>query len=429
MLFPSVIEFFAIFSALCYLLRIRLELKLISITLAFTVLPTLCLYFLLAEWAGLIYLFLSTIIVFYSFSKMIRVLLDLCIVIISGIFADHIAQYAVLSIFSTDGFILSAAHSLLFFSIFILFIYGYDIFLSKIKTTIVIPTFVQPIIVVIASITVIVLYLNIFIPKNDDEIALIKFNLLIQLCYFLLIVILFSLLLYSLKKENKLKRKAIEQEQFSQYMKALEQVNKDMQRFRHDYNNILLTMHGYIHSDDLAGLKIYFENYIVKTEQETLQKNYILSQLENIKLIELKGLLATKVLFADDIGIPINLEIPDSIKHISMNIVDVTRIIGILLDNAIEACREVQNPKISLAFLKEWDDSILLIIENYVGMKQLNIHQLFEENYSTKGEGRGMGLATVRSILNRYPNTTINTSVEDYFFIHHIEIKRKGTEA
>ncbi len=360
---------------------------------------------------------------------MVRVLLDLCVVIISGIFADHIAQYAVISIFLQDNFISSIAHSLLFLSIFILFIYGYDSFLRKIKTTIVIPTFVQPIIVIIASITVIVLYLNIFIPKNDHEIELIKFNLFIQLCYFLLIVILFSLLLYSLKKENKLKRKAIEQEQFSQYMKALEQVNKDMQRFRHDYNNILLTMRGYINSDDLAGLKIYFENYIVKTEQETLQKNYLLSQLENIKLIELKGLLATKVLFADDIGIPINIEIPDSIKHISMNIVDVTRVIGILLDNAIEACREVPNPKISFALLKEWDGSILLIIENYVGMKQLNIHQLFEEDYSTKGEGRGMGLTTVRDILNNYSNITINTSIENYFFIHHIEIKRKGIKA
>lgn len=314
-------------------------------------------------------------------------------------------------------------HSLLFVIFFVIFVYLYKKAIGKARNYIKLPIIAQFLIILIASITVLVLYLNIFIPTDRDEILLAKINLAIQLGYFLLMITLFSFLLHSVKKENELKRKALEQEQFSQYMQALEQVNQDMRKFRHDYANILLSMRGFIEEENLNGLKDFFKLHILKAEEQTLFKNQVLSNLDNLKIIELKGLLATKVLLANQFGIKINVEIPEPIQTIHMDIIDLTRIIGILMDNAIEASQVLENGQINLAIMDTEKESVLIIIENQTNNTSMNIKQLFDENYSTKGKNRGIGLTTVRKVLKTYPNITMNTRIEDGWFVQEMEIQ------
>jgi len=104
-----------------------------------------------------------------------------------------------------------------------------------------------------------------------------------------------------------------------------------------------------------------------------------------------------------------------------MNIIDLTRIVGILMDNALEASSDMEDTQVNLALLKK-NNSFLLILENRVHVEFINIERLFQSGYSTKGENRGRGLTNVRSIVHQYPNITMNTRVENSFFIHEIEI-------
>ncbi|MBC8832103.1 ATPase, partial [Escherichia coli] len=67
---------------------------------------------------------------------------------------------------------------------------------------------------------------------------------------------------------------------------------REMRVFRHDYVNILSTLVGYIDNNDMPGLKYYFENNIVPINKTIESNNYKISLLQNIHVIELKGLLA-----------------------------------------------------------------------------------------------------------------------------------------
>ncbi|SDZ68257.1 two-component system, AgrA family, sensor histidine kinase AgrC [Evansella caseinilytica] len=403
-------------------MNIRPGFKHAAVIIGLIGIPTVSFYFLITEWAGLVYLFVSAACVFYSYTKTPRVLLDLFMLAIAGIISKSLIQSFRFSIFSAETPVVIWASIGLYLLCFAFAVWLYCIFIKKIWNSILIPVAGQLLIITIACITVTVLYMNLFISLSNNLYSLAMFNLVIEIIYFILMFILSVILLRNNKKENLLKQKEAEQEQLFQYMQALEQINKDMQSFRHDYQNILLTMQGYITQNDMEGLKTYFNDHIVKVEERVLQNNYVLNQLENIKLVELKGLLSTKVLLGGEANIHFNIEVPDKILAVDMNILDLTRMLGILVDNAVEAAIDSEDRQLNLALLQKTDGSMLIVVENRIGMESLNIEQLFTAGYSTKGKDRGTGLATVRKIVNQYSNITMNTSSENGIFVHEIEI-------
>ncbi|GEC84575.1 hypothetical protein LSP03_43180 [Lysinibacillus sphaericus] len=249
-----------------------------------------------------------------------------------------------------------------------------------------------------------------------------KINLTIQLVYLVLISTLIMFLIKIIKKENALKYKQLQQSQYNQYLISLEAVNQDIQKFQHDYMNILLTMDGYISQGDIEGLKTYFNKKILKVESDTLLKNQFMKNISNLAIIELKGLLLTKLLLILEKNIKFHIELPQKISSIPIDIIDFSRILGILIDNAIEANEESKNGVINLAILKTANESILFVIENSFE-DTLDINQIFNKNYSTKkGNNRGNGLANVTEIIKKYPNVLLNTRIENQIFIQELEL-------
>lgn len=424
----------AIISALFYTQKIRPTVSIIIVSISVIGLPAVLCYLYVVNWGGLVYFVISVICVFFLYTKKLRVLLDVFLLLIASIVSKTILQYIEINLFSKlhseylffaeDSMISNGISLLLFLLFFVVFTYLYQMFIQKTWNSIAIPMISQVLFITIAFITVTVLSINVFISLSDNLYYPAIFNLIMQTVYFVIMFILFVFLLSNTKKQNKINQKSTEQEQLLHYMQALEKVNKDMQGFRHDYQNILLTMQGYIDDNDMRGLKTYFNDRISKVESRTMQNNYIFNQLDNIKLIELKGMLSTKVLLAEEWGVAINIEVPDAIQSVEMDIIDLTRIVGILMDNAIEASIEIEGNQLSLALLKTIDDAILIIIENRVNAEAIQIETLFAPDFSTKEKNQGMGLTTVRRILNEYPNITMNTRMENKLFIHEIEINK-----
>ena len=105
---------------------------------------------------------------------------------------------------------------------------------------------------------------------------------------------------------------------------------------------------------------------------------------------------------------------------------DLTRILGIFLDNAIEASLLQSKPHINIAIIQMDLEEIVIVIQNKTQQQYPDIKQLFEENYSTKGITRGYGLYTVKQILSHYPTIDLNTYIENGWFIQEMVIKREG---
>ena len=185
--------------------------------------------------------------------------------------------------------------------------------------------------------------------------------LLVALIVFLSVVILI-MSTFTLR-EMKYKRNLEEIETYYEYTLRIESINNEMRKFRHDYVNILSTLSDFIREDDMQGLKKYFNEQIVPMKDNMKTRSIKINGIENLKVREIKGLITTKILQAQEKAIPISIEVPDEIDKIEMNTIEFSRISGIILDNAIEASEVLDDPLIQIAFINN-EESVTFIVMN-----------------------------------------------------------------
>ena len=106
-----------------------------------------------------------------------------------------------------------------------------------------------------------------------------------------------------------------------------------------------------------------------------------------------------------------------------MKIYDFTRILGILLDNAIDAAKECDKKVINVTFRKEIsNDMIVVIIQNTYSNKDVNTEEIFQKGVSSKANHSGLGLWKVHQILMHNNNLNLFTSKDGEFFTQQFEI-------
>lgn len=251
--------------------------------------------------------------------------------------------------------------------------------------------------------------------------AYIIFSIVALTGYTILLIVIVTVVINTATNELKVQNQKEQLEQLQDYVTTLESLHREMRVFRHDYVNILSTLVGYIDNNDMPGLKYYFENNIVPINKTIESNNYKISLLQNIHVIELKGLLAVKLIRAQELKIDAILEVVEPIDKISMDSIDLCKVVGILLDNAVEAALTCENPVIRIAFVKK-GDSIIIVFANSLPVNMPPIYKIFEEGFSTKGEGRGLGLASLREIMKKYSHVALDTKVTNREVIQELEI-------
>lgn len=262
-----------------------------------------------------------------------------------------------------------------------------------------------------------------YLPNKFMSFADTKGLILIYGVIIITIAVLVITISFSIVRQIQYKRNMQEIDNYYKYTLQIEKINNEMRKFRHDYVNILSTMSDFIREDDMKGLRTYFNEEILPM-QDSMQMNAIkINGIENLKVREIKGLLTTKILQAQEKGIAINIEVPDEIDHINMRKIDLSRIIGIILDNAIEASEKIEEePLIRLAFIKNEATSVTLIVMNKCEPDMPRLHTLFQQNFSTKGKNRGLGLSTLKEITDETPNVLLDTTIDANYFIQKVEI-------
>ena len=180
---------------------------------------------------------------------------------------------------------------------------------------------------------------------------------------------------------------------------------------------------GYISTKDLNGLEQYYSQLL-----EDCQRSNNLNSLnpEVINNPAIYSILASKYYKADELGIHINLDIFLNLNTLNMQIYELTIILGILLDNAIEASAETQEKIIHVNMKNDSKCARqLIIIENTYSNKDVDTEQIYEKGYTTKsdiGNKHGLGLWKVRKILHRNNNLNLYTTKNEHYFKQQLEI-------
>jgi two-component system sensor histidine kinase AgrC len=240
---------------------------------------------------------------------------------------------------------------------------------------------------------------------------------------FLLLFAITVFLMYSVYKvtmgEQAYKHRMAQFENLRVYTERLENSYGIMRKFKHDYMNILITMSGYLKENDMDGLKEYYGERILPISRAFTESDTKLGALSNIKNTAIKSLLSSKFVYMMEIGIKAEIELTESINDLNMDCLDLSRILGIFLDNAMEATMETEEKVVRFCiFYKEED--LHFIIQNTALPPIYAISELRSHEISTKGENRGIGLFNVDMILKSYENTVWNTTYDEPYFTQEL---------
>lgn len=195
----------------------------------------------------------------------------------------------------------------------------------------------------------------------------------------------------------------------------LRKENDSIRAFKHDFNNIMQVFGAYIKTNNMEQLKIYYSKVMNECEETKASENFRKIIKENPAIFTL---LSNKYNVALEKKIKMNIEIMCNLQEIKEDIYEITRILGILLDNAIEAANECNEQRqIYIQILKDYkENQNVFIIENTYLNKNINLQEIYKKNFTTKEHNSGLGLWKVKKIVSKNKRLKLNTfKGEDYF--------------
>ena len=386
------------------------------------IIPSNILFFIFSSEAVIFLFFMSTIFMYYKkkFIGVVTSLICFFILYMANFTSLWLSSVIVNAIGIDYAYMLFVAISFTIFSIIYAYIAKFfieqlsvsDLSLNKIYLTL----------VNLFLLTILGL-IYFYLPNRDVSFGDAKFISIIYAVVIITTAILIITISFSIIRQIQYKRNMQEIENYYKYTLQIEKINHEMRKFRHDYVNILSTLSDFIREEDMEGLRDYFHSEILPM-QDSMQMNAIkINGIENLKVREIKGLLTTKILQAQEKNIRISIEVPEPIEKIDMPIINLSRVIGILLDNAIEASEKInEEPLIRIAFIKNEDTSVTFIVMNKCEPDMPKVHTLFQENFSTKGKNRGLGLSTLKELTDSTTNVLLDTTIDNNYFIQKVEI-------
>ncbi|WYJ96869.1 two-component system, LytTR family, sensor histidine kinase AgrC [Enterococcus sp. DIV0212c] len=280
-----------------------------------------------------------------------------------------------------------------------------------------------PIISIIGIYMMVIYYISILLGKylgNNTEI--ITLNLIFFIIYFFISVLTFFMYASSTRNKYEAQQKELEYLANQRYMESMENQFKEISKFRHDYKNILMSMENFIVEKDIEGLNDYYHSVVKTSSQVIEQNNYKLEKLGNIQVRELKSILASKLITAQEKGINTKVEVTEIVDKVNMDSVALVRVLGIFLDNAIEELEYLGSGLLSVALYQD-EKAVHVILQNSCREDIPKFHKLKTRGFSTKGTNRGNGLSNVQEIIAEADNLFLSTSIVDDLFTQKLVIE------
>ena len=240
---------------------------------------------------------------------------------------------------------------------------------------------------------------------------------------FILCVIFLLLTLFEYRKLRKTKKSL---EEANLRVKNLELLYDDLRSFRHDFLNIIQVIDGYIKTNDMDSLKNYYDG--IKKDCNDLNIKSALST-DIISEPGIYNLITSKYYKAKNIGLDFNINILTKISSFSVSPYILSRILGILMDNAIEAACNSIEKKITFEIIPT-SNKINITLMNSYSNKDVDLDKIYEKGITSKKDdhkSHGIGLWKINKILEHYDNMNLRSSKSNDYFIQTLEISKANS--
>lgn len=219
---------------------------------------------------------------------------------------------------------------------------------------------------------------------------------------------------YILAQEANLRQQTI-------YIEKMEQIQAEIRRFRHDFKNMTAGMYLQAEEGDMKAVQSFIREMTEDFDRQAGDQIRLLNQLANVHMAEIKGLLLEKLALMQKEDIYCELEVLRPFEGTRMRSTDLCRCLGILMDNAADEVRGKENAKIHL-MISSQDGCTTFRIKNTL-YNTADFQKIGTAGYTTKGEGRGIGLESYRKLLEKYDFVFPFTAIQDGYFVQELKIQ------
>ena len=211
------------------------------------------------------------------------------------------------------------------------------------------------------------------------------------------------------------------------YNQQMQPFVETLRRQRHDLDNGLAMLAGLVRARDIPGLDAFVADKITgKTAHDARLAPIDTETALRIHSAALLGLLSAKAAEARDRNVRFTLAVDAEVADLPVPVLPLCQVLGILLDNALEAAAGAPQPLVQLrigscadAAAADGKGSLSFRVANTFAQAP-DLDRLSVPGYSTKGEGRGRGLSIVRDRLRVLKGVQLATSLEGGWFAQEL---------
>lgn len=248
-------------------------------------------------------------------------------------------------------------------------------------------------IVNIAQILILFSFITYSLIHRDGTQKLINRNL--EMFFGILCIVIFANSYIALRDVKAIKSLNAQHSIQDEVIKQIKDLNNTLKSQRHDFLNHLQVVYSLIEMNEYKEASSYIE----KVYEDIRKVNRVLKTSDTA----INALLQAKQLDCEDRGILVEINIETRLDKLKVPSWEMCRVLGNLVDNAIDATEGNEN-KYLLIDISEEHRTYKFIVKNNGEMIPIAvIDKIFEAGFSTKGDsGQGMGLAISKSIVEKY---------------------------
>ncbi len=355
-----------------------------------------------------------------------KTLLGLAIAFIIVSIAELLFAFSAVNLFKfSPEYLNNTIHGLIFTNICILLVVISINNINKVKIVIknVMGSFKDKSIATISIVLISSLSIGIFIIYQNFYVETsLSYLILINLFFLGVYVFMIGFFIEKSNNSNLLSK----YDQLHEYSKTYEQELVKRSKRQHEYENQLIIIRSMIEENE--DNVVEYINRILKSDEK---KNDIkwLTKLTYIPYGGLKGLLYFKLNEMMNKKLNVYLEVSEDLKKKSLwktyeeDAQDISRIIGVYLDNAIEAASISEEKTIEIQFYLENKNIVFCLGNTFKG--KIEESKLDNEGYSSKGKNRGYGLPLVKDLLSKHEELKDERVIVDQYYVQKLIIKPK----
>jgi len=206
----------------------------------------------------------------------------------------------------------------------------------------------------------------------------------------------------------------------SNYNELLSHHNQDLHLFKHDYQNVLLSMEAFIQMDDMPGLKHYFDTEVMPASRQ-LDQQTELAGLSRLEVPTVSGMIYAKYEAAAHQDIQVSVTILETVQLTDVPQIRVVRILGNLLDNAIDAAARADRQVTITINNRDVKTVVFSIVNQVPAQETLDLSVIRKSRFTTKPGHLGYGLSSIEQLVTA--ELQVNYRIQDDHFIAELIVQ------